>query len=394
MSTSLDCPPPANDFFRPRRPLCAEHDSEQKCKRVCELGRSLRCERDRDRPLKATSGRPAFALFMRAILMIVLLIPEAFTLGYLTLGLASFASAEDAVTVANSKDARLRQRMTGEIVEYTGETLKLRRSDGRDETIPAARVLSFETTWPPQRDAGLEQMRRGDYSGALVSLRAATQAEQRPWAQRRLLAAGVDCLRELGQYERAGEAFISLYRGDPTTAELGVIPLPWLPPTPDDRRIETKAQGWSADRDSPAAQLLGAAWLVALGQRAAPFEQLRRLTTHSDARIALLAEAQLWRAKLVSVSASDVESWERQVERLPPSVRAGPYFVIGEAWSRLDAPQRAALAYLRVPLQFGEQRRLAAAARSAAATQLDKLGQADAAQRLRDAAAGPMKGDR
>jgi len=125
----------------------------------------------------------------------------------------------------------------------------------------------------------------------------------------------------------------------------------------------------------PAARLLGASWLLSTGQRAAATAVLDELAKSSDARIAGLAQVQLWRTKLVTASPAEISRWLAQLEKMPPEIQAAGWYVLGDLFSRQNQPEQAALAYLKVPLLFRQQRALAADALLAAGKQLEKMGQ-------------------
>jgi TolA-binding protein len=67
---------------------------------------------------------------------------------------------------------------------------------------------------------------------------------------------------------------------------------------------------------------------------------------------------------------------------MPAEVRAGGYFVVGEALSRVNKPEDAALAYLHIPLVYNQQRVVAADALVAAAKEHEKLGRGEQAAGL------------
>src|SRR5687768_1487502 len=74
----------------------------------------------------------------------------------LTLAVSRFhpCFAEDSITVITGKDAKTRTNRTGEVVDFTGESLQLKSSSGRMENIPAARVVEIRTQWTPSHERG------------------------------------------------------------------------------------------------------------------------------------------------------------------------------------------------------------------------------------------------
>ncbi|MGC3967955.1 MAG: hypothetical protein QM775_11475 [Pirellulales bacterium] len=147
----------------------------------------------------------------------------------------------------------------------------------------------------------------------------------------------VAALREQDRWELAAEEFLRLVQADPQTPYFDVIPLPWTAtaPTP---ALEAKARTWSTSTTSNVAALLGASFLEHDRPHRA-LKRLRELALDGDPRIALLAEAQIWRNAAVTADVSTVEGWERTVDKLPESLRAGPALVVGRAWAQRGEPR-------------------------------------------------------
>lgn len=268
-------------------------------------------------------------------------------------------------------------RLKGEIVEYTGAELRLRQADGRESMLPSTKVASIETTWPTDFNEGERLLDQGKYADAVARFLAAAKQETRRWAQRRILSRAVRGYAGQGEYDKAGTMFLIILENDPTTQYFDTIPLSWNPhvPSPD---LEAKADGWLTgakqnDATRPAAELLGASWLLSTGKRGAATEALKRLAGSSDARVAVLARAQLWRTELVAATSDDVARWQSAIEKMPEPLRAGPYYTLGRVYSRLGDGDQAALALMRVPILYADDRPLAAAALCAAAAELLKL---------------------
>lgn len=290
--------------------------------------------------------------------------------------------AEDRVELLGGKEGGATTAVRGEITEIMGGQVRVRRADGKEDVVPWARVRKLHTTWPEQAELGDRRQAEGKYEQAVEAYRAASSADSRVWVKREMAARACGALREMSQIKKAGELFLSLYRADPLLIQLDVMPLAWITVSPDNE-LDSLASQWLAMEDSSAATLLGASWRIALGKHQGVQEPLRKLTTHRDSRIALLAESQLWRLRLATAAESDVESWERVVRRMPTALRAGPYYVVGQAWAKLDQHDRAALAWMRIPIEFPGQRGLAARAIELAAEQLDLAQLPDQGNQLR-----------
>jgi tetratricopeptide (TPR) repeat protein len=288
--------------------------------------------------------------------------------------------AEDTVTLLAGKDAKTRTNRIGEIVEYTGETLQLKSSSGRVENFPTARIIDIRTQWIPAHERGDSLRAEGKLEEALTAYKQAKRDEPRAWVRRRIMASLVGCYAELGRFDFAGDEWLAIVSSDPSTQHYDVIPVAWqsLPP---DAALQARAAAWLNSK-APPAQVLGASWLLGGSQRRGAIEMLDGLVTSKivDPRIRALAQIQLWRTKLVSTKPEEVQRWQAAVEQMPAEVRAGGYFVVGEGLARLDQPERAALAFLRIPLVHNQQRTMAADALLAAAKLLqEKLGRSEEA---------------
>ena len=292
----------------------------------------------------------------------------------LLLAFSAELHGEDTVIYATGTDSSGRGTTTGTIIDFTGERLVLRTSGGRDQNIPTPRVVEIKTTWSPQKLAGDELVHAGEYEEAVSNYLDALRNERRDWARRQIMAHCIRCYRELAQFDRAAEAFLILLRQDPKTQYFDSIPLSWSPYQPS-LTFQRKATAWLDGGQSATARLLGASWLLSTGTRATAIAALRELTADSDARIASLAEAQLWRTQIVTAKPQDIVRWQKLVTRMPEELRGGPYFTLGRALARQKQSEQAALAFLRVPILYPKDSRLAAAALLSAARELERIAQ-------------------
>ncbi len=275
-----------------------------------------------------------------------------------------------------------RARLTGQIVDYTGQWLVVRLSDGREQKIPGQKVLRVQTSYGPVHQQAEQRFRQGRLAEALNLYRKAIQEEPRRWVRREILARMVVCYEDTGQTAAAGETFLLLLQSDPHTPYWEVIPLAWAPAAPD-AGLERQARQWLAQdpEQSPAAVLLGASHLLSGPERAAAWERLNTLVHHQDQRISLLALAQTWRT-IMQPEPAQLEAWERTIQKLPSGLRAGPYYVLGRAYAQQGRWEEAALAWLRIPMLYGRPRPLAARAMVEAGAALQRLGQTEHAARL------------
>lgn len=300
--------------------------------------------------------------------------------------------AADVVYFTSPHNRQARTKVTGEIVDYTGREIVIKLDNGRDMKRPGGTVAEIETIWQPDKLEADRLMTERQFSAAREKYTAAVKRDKRPWARRLMVARIIRCYRELEQYEPAGRLFLALVGEDLDTPYFDQIPLVWLTMEPA-VAVREAAGGWLAD-GRPVARLLGASHLLTTARRQDALEQLELLTREKDARLAILATAQYWRASVASADADRVAGWQRRVTDVPETLRAGPWWVIGRAWARLEDVERAALAMLHVPVLYPQERALSADALLSAAQLLDAAGQPAAAMRLNQELISRYPGDR
>ncbi len=303
-------------------------------------------------------------------------IPLIHCLALFSLSLAVPAAAADVVVVSVGDGGET--RLSGEVLDYTGKQLVIKLPNGLQRTLPADRVLRIETQRSAQHEQADALFEQGKFEQAASLYLAEVRVQQRRWLRRELLAQAVWCQRNLNRFEAAAQLFLVLYQDDPDTPYFDCLPLSWAPRQPP-AALEQRANQWLGG--SPVQALLGASYLMSTSQRPAALQKLSQLLADRDERVAALAKAQTWRAKVATAGDAETRAWEAEIRRMPETLRAGPYFVLGEALAR-PAPQRAALAYLRVPVLYPRSRALAARCLLEAGAALDKMKQHVEAQRL------------
>ena len=289
--------------------------------------------------------------------------------------------AEDTVILSSRKNPRSQTKLVGEVLDFNGTQLIIRLSTGAEREFPAERVVTILPQRSEAHRAADAAMARHQYQPALAAYRQALARESRRWMRRMLHAQIVWCYRNLGQPKLAGETFLLLVRDDAKTPYFDSIPLAWIPSEPEPGLMQS-AHSWMRDENVPAAVLLGASHLLSTNERPAALRRLKRLQLHDDPRIAMLAQAQSWRAAVATASQSDLQQWRQVIESAPEALRGGPYFVLGQAFAQQQEPVRAALALLRVPINHAEDRELAARCLLQAAEALQRIGQNQEAAQL------------
>ncbi len=289
-------------------------------------------------------------------------------------------AAQDRVVAVDSRQREVVR--TGKILRYDGRELRIRLGSGNETRIPSRLVTDVQTTHVPAHLEADRHFETRDFATALTWYRQAYRAEPRDWVRRQILAQVVWCQQNLGQFRAAATTFLLLVKDDPQTLHFDAIPLAWRPQQPD-AAFENQAIQWVAKDQPSAARLIASSWLLSTSQQAQASRTMRELSRDEDAKIRLLAVAQLWRIQLVMAAKEDVtKKWISTIEKLPMKLRGGPYFVYAQGLLRNGETDAAILAFLRVPIQYSDMHQLASESLWEAAQLLAESEDPDAAKRL------------
>ena len=273
-------------------------------------------------------------------------------LGVVLAMLAAGYLAADEVVYVDTQGQTIRRE--GDVQRYNLERLLLVSPTGAKSRIPAERVVAVTTGRVAAHRQGRRYQRDRKFAAALASYREAYREERRDWVRQELIAHTIECLTGDGNVRKAIATYLSLLAHDPATRFRHVIPVPWRPAT--DARFENEARGWLADEaQPPAATLIAASWLLSGSHRKEADQALQRLARNGTERanrdldwVAMLATAQRWRLRTVTVEPDEVESWRQHFDRMPDDLKAGPAFVFAQALARQRQIDDAVLAYLQV----------------------------------------------
>lgn len=316
--------------------------------------------------------------------------PLALVLWTLVIGLSTLSGlsslhAEDRVTVRTETGSG-QAVLTGTVIDWNGSRLRMKAgSDVRE--FDASRVADVVSPRLATHVAGLKALDEGRVDEAHTSLTKALVEEPRQWMRREILAAIVRA--DLAREDRAsaGKNFLALLDSDPKTRHFNLIPLDWQTNAPTGA-LSSAARGWMQGNASDTSKLLAASVLLfdpVTGKNAE--ETLDRLARSLDPKIYTLARAQLWRQQIArgAVPAGEIERWEDRIKEIPEPLRGGAYYQIGRGWSARGNPERAAAAFLWLPLVYDGDAGLASSAAVLAAEELTKFGRtADAVQLYRE----------
>jgi tetratricopeptide (TPR) repeat protein len=276
--------------------------------------------------------------------------------------------------------------ISGYVEDYTGRELSVRlRPNEAVRRYPRADVIEVVTEYTPHHEKGRRLFASRKINEARQEFAASLNDEDRPWVRREILASQVRCALWTGDYQQAALRFLPIVESDPETFHYSLVPLNWTDDEPASK-LRRDAREWMNSTTSPLLRLIGASWLLSVADGTRDAEQsLKRLARESDVRIQRLAQMQLWRLKLkenARVDPEEIDRWGRFAEELSVELRGGSYFVIGQAWAQRQEYERAARAYLWLPLVYDADRWLCSHACFQAAQSLAEPGDQSQAANL------------
>jgi tetratricopeptide (TPR) repeat protein len=209
----------------------------------------------------------------------------------------------------------------------------------------------------------------------------ALETEGREWVRREILGELVRCESRLGNAMAANTHFVELVIRDPHHRDWNLAPFGWESPvsTP---ALQAAARHWLV-HPAEGVRLVGAALLMSDAQGIAEaIAELKRLARLTDEYIGPQARVLLWDVEPAGESPSreELERRRRDIERMPESIRAGPWYRLGRAHARRLDAEEAIGAYLRVFIAHAEQDELAARSGLEAAVLLQQLNRSEEAE--------------
>ncbi len=289
--------------------------------------------------------------------------------------LMPIARADEVVLQGSTATSRI--TLTGEILDYTGKKLTLKTAASKTEqTYSAADVVSVRFEQNDAHVTGLKALAAGDHETAETAFARADDQEVRVWVRRELLALQVRCALRKSDWVSAAQRFHRLYQSDTDTRHIDLIPLFWSQRPTADAATRGQSVVWLRDKQQ-LLQLLGASWLCLEPKYEGECEQLwPTLIRHPDERLRTLAQWQSYRRRLTveGIGDNELQRWETRIRKLDAPLRAGPYFLLGQAFVARHEFDLAAAAFLRLPLAHATDHPLTAEALLNAARCIDKTG--------------------
>ena len=290
----------------------------------------------------------------------------------------SLASGQD-ILITQSDGTGEKSKRRGVITQWLGKEITL-ESSGRSRQIDSDTVVEIQTEWPDTYQKGQELMRSARFADAITPLQQALQAESRPWAQRAIGGKLIECYLATGNESVAVGQFVHIARQDPDTRFYNLAPLPWIS-TVGLGNINRQTDDW-LDSTEPVERLMGAAWSLSGSQRSKAIAALKELSGNKNSSIAALAKSQLWRTESVSAKPNTLRRWKAEIQKMPPSIRAGAYLMLADAQTRNKQNDQAATNLMRIAILHPEQHGLAAAALYRCADLRQNAGHSDESRTL------------
>ena len=276
-------------------------------------------------------------------------------------------------------------RLSGVLLAWDDREVKIRLANGLEKTYPLSDVKDVQADYSQFHLTGNEMLAQHRYKDAITNFEYALDRERsRPWAARRIEMSLLQAHQALGQLDQAGDLFLKIAARRSDVNVMALAPLVWyersdLPQAVLDAN-HAKARTWLV-RDDPLPKLLACSWLIgSTSDEEKVIPVLKQLEISTDPRVNGIARVQHWRIKARSAKPDDVTSLKKTLEKIPPGLRAGPKFVLGEAYRQAGQPAQAALEYLWVPFVYGKDNQLLAGQATWQAAQA-----AEAAQMTADA---------
>ncbi|QDT64055.1 tetratricopeptide repeat protein [Calycomorphotria hydatis] len=298
----------------------------------------------------------------RAILLLSFLLTAPITL------------ASDRV-ILRSESGASQIPVVGTIIEYNGEEIHIQTGPTAVRIFETDRVIEVETPQQESHRQAIAAINSQKFAEAQELLAKALDDEQRDWVRQEIMALRVTNALSLGDRQRAITAFLALAEQDKQIRHGGLIPLEWeRKPAP--KELVAAARVWLKQRSETAQLIAASILLTSPAEKREAEDVLNKLSISFKPEIYALARVQLWRGQLIESPSTPgaLRNWEQRIHEMPESLRGGPYFVLGEAYADILDHERAAAAFLWLPLVYDHDPYLAALAELRAAEHLRKVG--------------------
>ena len=254
--------------------------------------------------------------------------------------------------VMRAGDSQRKKIIPGVIEDLAGHSVVLRRGGNAVEVFKLRDIESIRFGKSASFDEGLRQMQDHEWLRAIASLKIAETTEPREWVVREIRASLAEALRAAGRLDECTEVVEKIYEQDPNTRHLSTLPLVWDERLPPEHRVDARLEDLKSL--SLLRQLVAASALLSdPAHETTAAVVLQTLKTGPRAALQQLAEAQLWRLRLLhpeTIRASETALWMKRVRDFDKRQRSGPEFVIGRALLAVHDYDNASTSLLWMPL--------------------------------------------
>ncbi|MFK7819893.1 MAG: tol-pal system YbgF family protein [Planctomycetaceae bacterium] len=276
----------------------------------------------------------------------------------------------------------------GRVLDYLGGIVRFRlKTTGNLRQFKAEEVVTIEAPQSDSHRGGRRLLKAGKLEEAIASLEVAARDERRDWVRRDILATLTQANLQHGTRLGAAAAFVRLTDSDPKTHHSGVIPL-WWSNQSTIPAAQRKAREWLASPNYSARLIAASILMSDPSTRREATRALEQIAKSGRPAVIDLARVQQWRTRLVDsrrVSDAELKAWRGRLRSMKPSERAGAWFLLGRAYEARLEHERAAIAFLWLPLVHSDDHFLTAEASLAAAKSLQEAGRfAEAEATYRD----------
>ena len=276
--------------------------------------------------------------------------------GALTQSATVWGDTQNLDTIHYTDRGRMRE-MRGTVEKFNRRELQILLAGGQRRSIDAKKVVEIETLRTPghraARLAAANQQYAKASSGYFRLLE--NRSEDRDWVQREIRYELVLALAAEGKYGLAAREFSKLWASDCPPSYFSAIPLVWTGGFVCSPRNETIAEGWLRSQ-SDVERLMGASLLIGSGKTEDATKTVRGMAQTATNPVAALALCQSLRPRVPKATEEDIQICRQAIDRLDPTFRDGPYYILGRLYAAKGEHQKAAVAAMHVPILYQDPR--------------------------------------
>jgi len=249
------------------------------------------------------------------------------------------------------------REVRGTIENFNRRKLQIVLPSGQRRTIDAKKVVGIDTRRTPGHRAARLAAANQQYAKASRGYFRLLEngSEDRDWVQREIRYELVLALAGEGKYGLAAREFSKLWASDCPPSYFSAIPLVWTGGFVCSPQTETIAEGWLHSQ-SDVERLMGASLLIGSGKTEDATKTVRELAQTATNPVAALALCQSLRPRVPKATEEYIRICRQAIDRLDPTFRDGPYYILGRLYAAKGQHEKAAVAAMRVPILFQNPR--------------------------------------